>query len=338
MLKGKRKLGIILLGILTLVLSACGGTVTKQEDVMKELQKISTEIESYHLEAELVVDHEGMPQNYYVEVWFKTPELYKVALKNENKEVSQIIIKNNDGVHVINPYMNKVFKFSKDWPHAKGQLYLYQTLLNNVLEAENLEYEYKEGMYHFAYEVQNGQYTAKQEVVLQEGFYPKMSYMTDESETVKITVNFENFEANLPLEDTEFNVEEQMKTGVLEPMDATATMAQDKSWTPLQPEYVPSGLTLKSLKIVEEGNSEYAVLQYAGNDANFTLIQKPFSEGFKDNNSQLIELYGKVAMLTSGANPTLQWYDQGLEFTLSGNVSVEEMERIASTVYRPAVK
>lgn len=341
MLKGRRKLSLIVIAIFALMLAACGGTITKQEDVMKELAKISSEMESYHLEAELIVDHDGMAQTYYVEVWFQKPELYKVALKNDSREVSQIIIKNDEGVHVINPYMNKVFKFSKDWPHAQGQLYLYQTLLNNIIQADSLEYEYKEDAYYFAYEVENGQYVAKQEIILEEGFYPKSAMMSDDTETFKITVNFENFEANLKLAETEFVVDEQLKSSVEEGTDATATMASlSENWTPLQPEYVPAGMTLKSMRVLQEGNVNYAVLQYAGDDTNFTIIQKPDMtlSSFARADGQLLELYGKVAMLTSGASPTLQWYDQGIEFTLSGNISLIEMEKLATTVYSPAMK
>ncbi|OEF95876.1 outer membrane lipoprotein-sorting protein [Desulfuribacillus alkaliarsenatis] len=341
MLKGKRKLGLILATIITLVLAACGGTITKQEDVMKELGKILEEIENYHLEAEMVVDHDGLAQTYYVEVWYQQPELYKVALKNDSREVSQIIIKNNEGVHVVNPYMNKVFKFSKDWPHAQGQLYLYQTLLNNITKADSLDYEYKDEAYYFTYEVENGQYIAKQEVVLEEGFYPKTAMMTDEAETVKITVNFENFEANIAISELEFDVDEQLKSSVTEGMDATAAMAQlQENWTPMQPEYVPAGMTMTSLSVLKEGDMEYAVLQYAGADSNFTIIQKPdiTFDTIARADGELVEIYGTVAILSGGATPTLQWHDNGIEFTLSGNLSMAEMQKVAATVYRPAMK
>jgi len=339
MLKGKRKLGIIMIAVLTLVLAACGGTITKQEDVMEELGKIAQEIESYHLEAQLVVDHDGLAQTYYAEVWYQKPELYKVALKNDSKEVSQIIIKNYDGVHVVNPYMNKVFKFSKDWPHAKGQLYLYQTLLDNILQAEALEYEYKDNVYYFTYNVQNGEYIAKQEVVLQEGFYPKSAIMTDDTETVKISVNFENFEANVKIEESEFVVDNQLQSNADAGMAATAAMAQlQQNFTPLQPEYVPAGLTLNSVNVLKENNMEYAILQYGNAEHNLTIIQKPDTTeigGTAMLDGELVDLYGKVAMLTSGSVPTLQWYDQGIEFTVSGNIPVEEMEKVAATVYSP---
>ncbi len=340
MLKGKRKIGFIIVAIFAIMLAACGGTITKQEDVMKELEKISQEIENYHLDAELVVDHDGLAQTYFVEVWYQKPELYKVALKNENREVSQIIIKNTDGVHVVNPYMNKVFKFSKDWPHATGQLYLYQTLLDNILKSENLVYEYKDDVYVFTYQIENGQYKANQEVVLQEGFYPKSAVMTDEAQTVKINVNFENFEANKEIAEAEFIVDEQLKSNADVTSDAAATMAQaQQKFAPLQPQYVPAGLTMSSLSVLKENNSDYAVLQYAGADQNFTIIQKPDTSllsGVTNVSGELLDLYGKVAVLTSGGEvTTVQWYDQGVEFTLSGNIPIQEMEKIARSVYSP---
>lgn len=339
MLKGKCKLGLIMVAVLSMLLAACGGTITKQEDVLAELDKITQEINSYHLNAELMVDHEGMAQTYYVEVWFQKPELYKVALKNDSREVSQIIIKNDDGVHVVNPYMNKVFKFSKDWPHASGQLYLYQTLLGNILQADTLQYEYKDDVYVFTYDVQNGQHVAKQEVILGEGFYPKSASMTDEGQTVKINVTFENFEANVDIAETEFVVDEQLKSNANTGEDATAASAvMQQEFTPMQPEYVPSGMNLQSVSVLKEKDENYAVLQYMGGDENFTLIQKPDTTEvgtIAKLDGELVEIYGNVALLSGGSAPTLQWYANGVEFTLSGNIPIQEMEKIAATVYSP---
>src|SRR5699024_2823393 len=75
-------------------------------------------------------------QEYLVDVWYKSPDYYRIALTNEQHDITQIVLKNDDGVFVLTPHLNKSFRFQSDWPTDKGQVYLYQTLVSSVVEDE----------------------------------------------------------------------------------------------------------------------------------------------------------------------------------------------------------
>src|SRR5690625_5969794 len=52
-------------------------------------------------------------------------DLYRVALTNpEDEKGSQVILKNEDGVFVLTPALDKSFKFQTDWPENSSQPYL----------------------------------------------------------------------------------------------------------------------------------------------------------------------------------------------------------------------
>ena len=83
---------------------------------------------SYYATGVMEVDNNGQMYQYHVEVAYQQPNYYKVTLKNETTNNEQIILKNDDGVYVLTPALNKQFKFQSDWPLSSSQVYLYQSL------------------------------------------------------------------------------------------------------------------------------------------------------------------------------------------------------------------
>ena len=49
--------------------------------------------------------------------------MYKTAI---------VILKNEEGVFVLTPSLNKSFKFQSDWPYNNSQSYLLQNILNDI--------------------------------------------------------------------------------------------------------------------------------------------------------------------------------------------------------------
>ena len=89
---------------------------------------------------ELVCDME-MVQNdelksYEVKVDFlkqKEQKYYKVELYDKSLNQAQIIIRNSEGVYVLTPTLNQIFKFQSQWPENSPKPYIYSSLLS-VLE------------------------------------------------------------------------------------------------------------------------------------------------------------------------------------------------------------
>ena len=71
------------------------------------------------------------PKTYKIEVWHSEPEFYKVEVRDEN-DVSQLILRNEEGVFVVTPSTNKSYKFQSEWPHKSSQAYLLEGLLQQI--------------------------------------------------------------------------------------------------------------------------------------------------------------------------------------------------------------
>ena len=123
----KKKIFMLALGLMVvLVLSACGEK--SQDDVVKTLNGKLENLEGYKAKAKMTLQMGADPQTYDVEIWHKKPDFYRVDLKNAQKDQNQMILRNEEGVFVLTPALNKSFKFQSDWPQNSSQAYLYESL------------------------------------------------------------------------------------------------------------------------------------------------------------------------------------------------------------------
>ena len=108
---------IICLGVFILFITGCGKYSDK--DIIKEIEKKTKN--SYILEGDLAISNNDDLYNYEVEVSYKKDHYYKVSLTNMANSHSQVILKNDDGVYILTPALNKSFKFQSDWPYDNSQ-------------------------------------------------------------------------------------------------------------------------------------------------------------------------------------------------------------------------
>ena len=69
---------------------------------------------------------------YDIDVSYEAEEKFRVSLKNKTNNHEQIILRNEEGVYVLTPSLNKSFKFQSEWPYNNSQSYLLQTLLKDI--------------------------------------------------------------------------------------------------------------------------------------------------------------------------------------------------------------
>src|SRR5690625_3785141 len=115
----------IVFGML-LILGACGEK--SADDVIGKMKKNIESMEGYQAKAEMTMNTGQEEQTYMIDVMHKKDDLYRVALSNpEDDEGGQVILKNEEGVFVLTPSLNKSFKFKTEWPDNSSQPYLYQS-------------------------------------------------------------------------------------------------------------------------------------------------------------------------------------------------------------------
>lgn len=125
-----------------LVMTGCGKK--DAASVVKDLNNVADKLESkqgtYQASGIMTLFTGEQPQEYKVEVWYKNPSYYRISLANVQKDITQIVLRNDEGVFVLTPSMNKSFRFQSDWPDNQGQVYLYQTLVRGIVSDNNRQF------------------------------------------------------------------------------------------------------------------------------------------------------------------------------------------------------
>lgn len=196
----------------SLVVAACG---TKDaESVVKELDKVVNNMESYQGSGTMTLHTSQQPLKYNVEVSYQKPQYYRIKLTNEEKDITQIVLRNDDGVFVLTPKLNKVFRFQSDWPQNQGQVYLYQTLIQSILVDGSRQFAVDEDAYVFDVMANyNNGSLARQKIWLNKSDYkPVQVEVSDTSAAVMVEVKFDTFEFGTKFDKAVFETEANMKT------------------------------------------------------------------------------------------------------------------------------
>lgn len=330
---------ILLLGLLT----ACGEKT--QEDIIEELGAKIQNMTGYKADATMSLETGKDPQSYEVEIWYKKPTYYRVALNNAKKDQSQIILRNDEGVFVLTPALNKSFRFQSDWPENNSQVYLYESLVNDILMDPERTFTATDD--HYVFQTKTN-YTNKnlqqQEITLnKKDLTPVMVKIMDVELNVLVTVKFNDFQLNASFNDGDFDMDRNMTGAQLESLPA---MAQESSepLVPLFPMYVPDGTSLNDSKEVAIDEGTRIIMSYTG-DKNFTLIQQKSrvqqaSIPMHVADGEPVDLGFTIGALSSeGQIRSLNWSYDGVDFFLaSKDLGQEEMLSIARSVYGTLVK
>ncbi|WP_210237262.1 LolA family protein [Alteribacter natronophilus] len=211
----KKIVSLLMLAAFAMVLSACGEK--SQEDVIEALDKSLDGLTGYKANASMTLQTGKEPQTYEVEVWYQQPAFYRVALSNAESDQSQIILRNDEGVFVLTPALNKSFRFQSDWPENNSQVYLYESLVNDILMDPERTFTATDDHYVFQ---TNTNYTNKnlnqQEIMLdKKSLTPSSVRIMDVDLETLVEVNFSDFELNTAFEEGDFDMDRNMTAAQL---------------------------------------------------------------------------------------------------------------------------
>ncbi len=311
----------ILIVICSVFLVAC----SKSSNALKEITKNINNSNSYYLEGTLEVMNGDDSSFYNVKVSYKKDNLFKVSLTNQINNHEQIILRNTDGVYVLTPSIGKSFKFQSDWPYNNSQIYLLQTLLNDI---NNNEYTYKETNDEYTYTTNvtysNDKNLVKQDIIFGKDYKIKSVLVYDKNESIKMKMIFKTVDMNKNYDSSYFTLEENMKSSKTE--ESTANLKDI-----VYPMYVPSDTYLTNKETIDTSNGKRVILTFTGNKP-FTFIQENVS---LTNVTLLID--GDFVLLNdvigNVSENEVSWISNGIEYYITSDVlSKQEMIEIASSV------
>ena len=139
-----KKLAILAIGLM-LFITGCGKET--EEDLISKFQKNVENAKSYVLKGNMEILSNEETYTYSLEANYLKEDFYKVTLVNQTNNHEQIILKNNDGVYVVTPTLNKSFKFQSEWPSNSSQSYILSSLVEDITKDENTTLEEQDKNY-----------------------------------------------------------------------------------------------------------------------------------------------------------------------------------------------
>lgn len=304
----------------------------KDNSLDKTIDKVKA-YDKYQLTCNMEMAENDELKSYLVNVSYlkeKKNEFYKVELYDKSLNQSQIIVKNKEGVFVLTPTLNQIFKFQSDWPNNSPKPYIYQSLIS-LLEKGEVE-KIKSG-YQVRCDVTypNNSRIAQQEMIFDKALMPLQVTVLDKDDAEIITADFTEFKSDVKLKAADFDEKKILEKN-------TNEYAHVSSDLPLYPVAL-MGSTLDSEKVSSIDGTTNHILKFTG-DKNFTVIETPI---ISSEEISVEEVKGEVIDLVDG----IAFYDDGQLMMMKSGVlckvyskdlSKDEMVSVISSMQTSSLK
>ena len=309
-----KKIFLCLLSLLVL----CGCSKYNKDSIKKDLNNSMKKVNGYYIVGNLDVYNGDNNYKYKVESSYYKGN-YKVDLLNLNNNHEQIILRNNDGVYVLNPSLNKSYKFQSNWPDNNSQIYFIDSLLNDINLDDDIKLVKNKDGYiiecKLAYS--NNKNLVNEKIYLDKNLNIKKIEVYDDNKNIqmKFVINSIDKE-NLKTEETEETMKE---------IDDT-----------IYPMYLPSGTYLSSEESVNKEDGERVILTFAG-ETPFIMVQETVN-----NTKEVMSVTGDPEFITDtiGAigDNSIEFISNGIEYYISSeNMTSNEMMQVAESLSPVAV-
>ena len=320
---------ILATGIIIGLVAGCGAP-TKQNVVSKlETQAETLDATNYQTTAKMTVQMDNGSQTYYIVTSYDSPNTYKIALGDANKQINQIIVKNPNGMFIVSPSLQKVFRFNGNWAQNQGHIYLYDQILQQIVNSNNVKLAKSGNNLTFTMPVtpQNDVVTT-QKVELAQGTYaPKQVVLLDKQNKAVVTIDFLSFQQGMKFTSAEFDPQKLAQSG-----KATTTMASMSEFGYIEPLQIPTG---DKLQLQQPQSSDDMLMRYSG-PYGFTLEEwRPTAGVAGLPSAELVDLFGVPGILSGTGNAhQLTWMNNGVEFSLtSSQMTVDQMRQVAISTF-----
>jgi len=342
-----KKFLLSILLIFTLCLTGCMGK-KGESYVMDELTKKIEKANSYYVEGTMELMNNEDVYEYNVKVSYKKGDFYKVDLINTSNNHEQVILRNNEGVYVVTPSLNKSFKFQSDWPYNNSQSYLLTSLLDDLSNDETKKYEEVDDGYVFTTIVNypNNQKLVKQKIYIDKDINVKKVEVLDTDNNVQIKMNFDKidlksefkedyFDLNkLIKEKTEINNQNEKDPDKDENLENTEETKETATIEDIiYPMYLPVNTYLTSQEKLDKEDGQRLILTFDG-DSSFMLIEETVSIL---EEHQIIPTYGDLELMGDTIavvnDNSVNWVSNGIEYYVISDVMAKnELLEVARSI------
>ena len=301
-----------------------------EKDVIKDFSKKVDDAKAYYIDGTLEIVNNDNVYNYDVEVAYKEKNYYRVSLTNTSNNHTQVILKNDDGVYVVTPALNKSFKFQSDWPYSNSQIYLLESLVQDIKDDDRIFKETKDG-YSFmtAVNYPNNRNLVKQKINLSKKLKLKKVQVYNSDSVICMTMEYKKIDYSPTFKKNYFSLNTVMKTySVEDTVEQTGVLEES-----IYPLMIPSGTRLTNEEKIDKGNGERIIMTFDG-EKPFLLVEETANI---ENEFTVVPTYGEPYQLmdTLGVmtNNSLNWTTNGIEYYLVSDVlNQEELVEVAQSI------
>lgn len=294
-----------------------------KEAINKYKKHLDTD--TYTLTGEMDIVSNEEVYHYNVNVDYKEGDYYKVSLINKNTTNEQIILKNNNGVYVVTPALNKSYKFQSEWPYNSSQVYILSSLLNDLENDSNVVLEEMEEEYSLTSTVNypNNSELISQKIIFDKDMIPKLVEVYNKEGISCITLKISKIEFDNDFDENHFEVSK------IEVTDEENVSNIDEI---IYPMYLPVGTKFNSEEKISEDGTQRVILSFTG-DKSFILIEEVSNlkkeHEVTNTEGELVFYENIVGDLKESS---LSWTMDGKDYYLiAENLTNEEMLKVASS-------
>lgn len=322
-----KKILLVLIPILSLCLFGC--SIKSEESILKKFSDKVDNSKSYYLTGTLEMMSNENCYKYDVNVSYTKKNNFKVSLKNQSNDHEQIILRNDEGVYVITPSLNKSFKFQSEWPYNNSQTYLLQIILEDLQNDEERTYSNEDDKHIYISKVNysNNSDLVKQRVTLNNDANIETVEVLDSNDVVKIKMDFNDVDYNAKFASDYYELEKNVST-VEETIEKTSKIEDA-----IYPMFIPTNTTLSSQETISTKNGERVIMTFEG-ESPFMLVQENVDI---PTDFTTLPINGDLAIIgdTIGIvdETSATWYSNNIEYYLvSTSLNNEELLEVARSI------
>ena len=333
----------IFLSLFLICLFLTGCSKHGEKEVLDGFQDKIIGTDSYYLTGEMELVNNEDVYNYKIDVSYKKNDFYKIELTNVVNDHKQIILRNEEGVYIVTPSLNKSFKFQSDWPYNNSQVYLLSSLLDDINNDPNRVFENTKEGYIFTTSVNypNNEKLVKQKVYFDKDYLPTKVEVLDADGNKEIVMKFDKIDLRTEFNDTYFDLnsildtnkildstsekkEEEVPSENQEPSDNNETKETATIEDIIYPMYLPVNTYLTNTERVNTEDGERLILTFSG-DSPFVLMEQiaKYSEV-----PEIIPTYGSPELVGSSLavvnENSANWFDGEIEYYLVSDVMTSD--------------
>lgn len=302
-----------------------------EKDAINDFSKKIDDAKAYYIDGTLEIVNNDNVYNYDVEVAYKEKNYYRVSLTNTSNNHTQVILKNDDGVYVVTPALNKSFKFQSDWPYSNSQIYLLESLVQDIKDDDDRIFKETKDGYSFmtAVNYPNNRNLVKQKINLSKKLKLKKVQVYNSDSVICMTMEYKKIDYSPTFKKNYFSLNTVMKTySVEDTVEQTGVLEES-----IYPLMIPSGTRLTNEEKIDKGNGERIIMTFDG-EKPFLLVEETANI---ENEFTVVPTYGEPYQLmdTLGVmtNNSLNWTTNGIEYYLVSDVlNQEELVEVAQSI------